>query len=196
MSIALPPRSTALLFDLDGTLADTLPIHLAAWREAGEQFGVEITDEMIMPHTGMPTVRITAELNHAHGWSLVPAQVKAAKDAAYARLKPQMGVRPIVPVYALAQRYRGQLPLAVGTGSSRGSAYDTLDSLGLRDWFQAIVTADDVTRHKPAPDTYLRCAELLGVEPAGCVVLEDGPYGLQAGRDAGMHVIDVRPYLV
>jgi beta-phosphoglucomutase family hydrolase len=193
--IPLPPGVRGLLFDLDGTLADTMPIHLAAWHAAGERFGVNITHEMITTHTGMPTLRVTELLNQLYGWTLVPTEVKAAKEEAYARLKPHIGVKPIAPVYALAQAYRGQLPMAVGTGSSNGSAYDTLDTLGIRDWFDAVVTADDVTSHKPEPETYLRCAELLGIPPADCVVFEDGDYGLQAGRAAGMHVIDVRPYV-
>ncbi len=195
MTIPLPAHTQALLFDLDGTLADTMPIHLAAWHAATRRYGVDITDDMILARTGMPTVRVTAELNRVYGWDLEPTQVKAAKDKAYARLKPQLGLKPIAPVYELAQTYRGQLPMAVGTGSSRGSAMDTLTSLELLDWFDAVITADDVTQHKPHPETYLRCAELLGVAPASCLVLEDGEYGLQAGRDAGMQVIDVRAYL-
>jgi len=196
MTISVPAGIQALLFDLDGTLADTLPIHLAAWREAGAEFGVTITDEMIMTHTGMPTVKVTEQLNDQYGWSLVPSAVKAAKDAAYARLKPQMGVKPIEPVYALAKAQRGRMPMAVGTGSSRHSAEDTLRSLGIAAWFEIVITADDVAHHKPAPDTYLRCAEALSVPPAACLVLEDGAYGLQAGKSAGMQVLDVRPYLV
>jgi beta-phosphoglucomutase family hydrolase len=196
MTISLPSGIRALLFDLDGTLADTLPIHLAAWREAGAEFGITITDAMIMTHTGMPTVKVTEKLNEQFGWSLLPSAVKAAKDAAYARLKPQMGVRPIEPIYALAKAQRGQIPMAVGTGSNRSSAEDTLRSLGIEAWFEVVITADDVAHHKPAPDTYLRCAEALCVPPAACMVLEDGDYGLQAGKAAGMQVLDVRPYLV
>lgn len=194
-TISISPETKAIIFDLDGTLADTLPIHRAAWREAGRAYGVEITDEMIMVHTGMPTVRVVGMLNQEYGWSLVPTEVKAAKDKAYARLKPEIGLKPIAPVFELAKTYRGRLPMAIGTGSSAGSALDTLESLGIMDWFGAIVTANDVQNHKPAPDTYLRCAELLAVHPADCVVLEDGDYGIQSGIAAGMQVIDVRPYL-
>ena len=194
-TIPLPSDFKALIFDLDGTLADTMPVHLAAWREAGRVSGVEITDEMILTHTGMPTVAVAAKLNEQFGWSLVPEQVKADKDKAYARFKPQLGVRAFAPVYEIAVAYRGKVPMAVGTGSSRNSAMDTLHHLAVVDWFDGIVTANDVEHPKPHPETFLRCAELMGVAPADCVVFEDGAYGLQAGEAAGMQVIDVRPYL-
>ncbi len=194
-SIIVPNHIQALIFDLDGTLADTLPVHLAAWKVAGEKNGVPITEEMIMARTGMPTVRVAAALNEAYGWNLEPAKVKADKDIAYAGFKPTIGVKAIEPVFQVAQAYRGKLPMAVGTGSSRGSAEDTLNTLGIRDWFGAIVTANDVENHKPHPDTFLRCAELLGVAPEVCLVFEDGPYGIQAGELAGMTVVDVRPFI-
>ncbi len=194
-SIPIPEHIKGIIFDLDGTLADTMPVHLAAWKESGRVNGVEITDEMIMTHTGMPTVRVAAELNKEYGWSLVPEKVKADKDVAYARFKPEIGVRAIEPVYEIAVNYRGKLPMSVGTGSSHGSAMDTLTHLDVVDWFDGIVTANDVEHPKPHPETFLRCAALMGVDPKDCLVLEDGAYGIQAAEAAGMYVIDVRPYL-
>lgn len=193
--ISIPPDVKALIFDLDGTLADTMPIHIGAWKVAGQAFDVAITDEMILQRTGMPTVKVVSELNEAFGWNLVPAAVKAEKDKAYQPLKKEIGVHPIKPIFELAQQYKGTLPMAVGTGSTRKNAMDTLTALAIVDWFGAIITASDVENHKPHPQTYLRCAELLGIAPGDCLVFEDGDYGIQAGVAAGMRVIDVRPYL-
>jgi len=193
--IPIPSHVQALIFDLDGTLADTMPVHLVAWMEAAKAHDAPITEQMILDRTGMPTRRVAQQLNMDYGWSLDPDSVKAAKDEAYFRLKPQMGVKPITAVYEIAKSARGKMPMAIGTGSTHKSAMDTLTTLGVVDWFGAIITADDVTEHKPHPETYLKCAELLKVDPAVCVVFEDGAYGIQAAHAAGMHAIDVRPYV-
>jgi len=195
MKITLPQGVKGLIFDLDGTLADTMPVHIAAWKLAGSSFGVEIEDHMIFDRSGMPTVKVTELLNKDYGWSLDPQQVKQAKDQAYHELKPQIGVSLLQPVYEVAEAYKGKLPMAVGTGSTRRNAENTLISLGIMDWFDAIITADEVSKHKPDPETYLKCARLIQVGPEDCLVFEDAVFGIEAARRAGMKVIDVRSYL-
>lgn len=195
MEIHLPEGIKALIFDLDGTLADTMPVHIAAWKLAAANFGVEVEDQMIYDRSGMPTVKVTELLNQDYGWSLDPVLVKQAKDKAYHELKPQIGIKPILPIYEIAQNNRGKMPMAVGTGSTRPNAENTLITLGIMDWFEAVITANDVQNHKPHPETYLRCAELLKVDPKDCVVFEDADFGVEAGVKAGMKVIDVRDYL-
>jgi len=100
-------------------------------------------------------------------------------------------VKPL-PLIEVVKAYKGRRPMAVGTGSEHAMAVALLQHLGLCDYFSAIVGADDVKRHKPEPDTFIRCAELMGVPPARCVVFEDADFGLQAARAAGMDAVDVR----
>ncbi len=103
-------------------------------------------------------------------------------------------VEPVQAVYDLANQYRGKLPLAIATGGTRANCDRTLKLLGVVDWFQATVTADDVSRGKPDPEVFVKAATGLGIEPQYCIVLEDGDMGLEAARAAGMEAIDVRPY--
>lgn len=195
MTISIPTDIQALIFDLDGTLADTMTIHIAAWKEAGKKYGVTITDEMINRTAGRPTLAVVDILNEENGWNLIPQEIKTAKDVAYEELKVSMGVHPIPLVFEIASRYRNKLPMAIGTGSTRPRTEDTLGSLGIRDWFEVVITADDVQNFKPSPDTYLQCAAGMGIAPENCLVFEDADFGLQAGIDAGMRVVDVREYL-
>ena len=99
---------------------------------------------------------------------------------------------PIEPVIALVQKYYGKIPMSVGTGGHREAVEKTLEIIGLRKYFDILVTANDVTKFKPHPETFLRCAELMNVAPADCEVFEDGDLGIEAARRAGMIATDVR----
>lgn len=100
-------------------------------------------------------------------------------------------VKPL-PLIDVVKAYYGRKPMAVGTGSEHAMAEMLLQHLGLRDYFDVIVGADDVTKHKPEPETFLRCAELLGVRPDQCVVFEDADFGVEAAKRANMAIVDVR----
>ena len=104
-------------------------------------------------------------------------------------------MKAVDELVSIVQNYHGKLPMAVGTGSSRKSAEVQLKALNLAHYFDAVVTADDVTRHKPNPDTFLECARIMKVEPEFCQVFEDGNNGILAAQKAGMIVVDVRPYI-
>jgi HAD superfamily hydrolase (TIGR01509 family) len=104
-------------------------------------------------------------------------------------------ITPIEPVLAVAAAYRGKLPLAVASGGYRDIITRTLDRLAVRDWFDAMVTAEDTARHKPEPDVFLEAARRLGANPAGCVVFEDTDIGLEAARRARMRSVDVREWV-
>ena len=104
-------------------------------------------------------------------------------------------VTRIEPVLVIAAAYRGKLPIAVASGGYRDTITRTLDRLNIRDWFDAMVTAEDTPRHKPEPDVFLEAAKRLNVDAAKCVVFEDTDIGLEAARRAGMFGIDVRPWL-
>ncbi|MEO0895446.1 MAG: beta-phosphoglucomutase family hydrolase [Bacteroidota bacterium] len=195
MEIVIPQEIKGIIFDLDGTLADTMPVHVAAWALVGDAFGVTVEPQMIYDRSGMPTVKVTELLNQDYGWDLDPGLVKQAKDKAYKEIKPQMGVGLIQPIFEVAKAYKGKLPMSIGTGSTRINAENTLLHLGIMDWFDPIITANDVTNHKPHPETYLKCAELMGLKPKDCIVFEDAEFGIKAALDAGMQVIDVRKYV-
>jgi beta-phosphoglucomutase family hydrolase len=194
--IVIPDDIEGLIFDLDGTLADTMPLHLEAWAAAGREFGVEITPFMINAMAGIPTIQSVVKLNETYDWTLDPLEVKRFKDFHYKKIKSNNGrLNAIDPVLDVVKKYRSVLPLAIGTGSARLNALDTLRDLGIIDWFTAIVAGDDIVNHKPFPDTFLKCAEIIGVDPHKCLVFEDGDLGILAAQNAGMQVIDVRNHL-
>lgn len=182
----------ALIFDLDGTLADTMPNHLTSWRMLGEYFGVPITDKMINDLAGTPTPEVALALNAQFGWSLDPVEVQKMKNSIYEKVKNAAGaIQPIKDVYELAKHYRGRLPLAIGTGSTRANAEAALHDMGVAAWFEVMVTAEDVSIGKPHPETFLRCAEAINIAPSKCLLYEDGPSGIDAGLRAGMKVINI-----
>jgi len=189
----LPRPFSALIFDCDGTLADTMPLHYAAWVQALHQRHGHLPEELFYALAGVPTVEIVRLINERFGYTLEPEETAAAKEALYEALLPQ--ARPIPPVVALVHEYRGRLPLAVASGGLRRLVGLTLAGLGLTDAFQAVCTAEDVAHGKPAPDLFLFAAERLAVAPETCVVLEDSELGLEAAGRAGMQAVDIRPWL-
>ena len=142
---------------------------------------------------GMPTAKIIRLLSEETGVPVgdVDAMVHE-KEAAFLTFLDE--VRPIEPVVRIAAAYRGKLPVAVASGGYRDTITRTLDRLAIRDWFDAMVTAEDTRRHKPEPDVFLEAARRLRVSAAGCVVFEDTDIGLEAARRAGMVGVDVRPW--
>ena len=194
MEIPVSPKAKALIFDLDGTLADTMPAHKSAWVKAANFFEAPMTEQMVEAWSGMASYKIVARLNDQFGLSLNPMEVSKKKAEFFFELQGS-GVSPIQPIYDIAHAYRNRLPMGIGTGSRRPNAERILQSLGIRDWFQSLVSADDVTDHKPSPDTFLLCAKELKVAPSDCQVFEDADFGVQAGAAAGMIVTDIRHYL-
>ena len=194
MHIPIDPHAKALIFDLDGTLADTMPAHREAWVKAANFFGAPMTEEMVQAWAGMASYKIVGMLNEKFQLKMDPVQVSQKKAAFFFEIQGT-GIRPIDPIFEIAKKYKDVLPLGIGTGSRRPNAIKILEGLNALTWFQSIVSADDVVHHKPAPDTYLKCANELGVHPTDCVVFEDADFGIQAARDAGMKVIDIRAYL-
>lgn len=194
--IKLAENIEGLIFDLDGTLVDTMPLHYQSWMAAGREHGVEITPFMINAMAGIPTIQSVVKLNENYGWELDPLEVKKFKDYYYRSFKATQGSpEGIKPVLEIAENYKGKLPLAIGTGSSRLNALDTLRELDIIDWFDVVVSADDVKNHKPYPDTFLKCADMIKATPSNCMVFEDGDLGILAAKNAGMQVVDIRIYL-
>jgi beta-phosphoglucomutase family hydrolase len=190
MNDVIDQNVRGLVFDCDGTIADTMPLHYEAWVEALGQYGIEFPEALFYEMAGIPTARIIEILNERHGHNL-PVQATAdQKEELYVRLIPR--VRPIAPVVKLIEQYAGRLPMAVATGGTRAICTKTLSSLDLLRHFQEIVTADDVRQGKPAPDIFLEAARRIGVAPELCVAFEDADLGVQSATDAGMKVVDIR----
>ena len=189
--IEIPPHVRGLVFDCDGTIADTMPLHYKAWVAALREHGQDFPEALFYEMAGIPTVRIIEILNEKHGYDLPVQEAADRKEGLYQALLPH--VVPIEPVVSFIQRYAGKLPMAVATGATRAICSKTLRALHLLEHFQHIVTADDVVHGKPAPDIYLEAARRLGVPPEHCFAFEDAELGLQSARAAGMAALDIRP---
>lgn len=187
----IPSHIRGLVFDCDGTIADTMPLHYRAWVAALGKHRADFPEALFYEMAGIPTVRIIEILNEKHGHRIPVQETADRKESLYVELIHD--VQPIKPVVALVQAYAGRLPMAVATGATRAICSKTLSSLHLLEHFQAIVTADDVARGKPAPDIFLEAARRLGVAPRECYAFEDADLGLQAARAAGMSAVDIRP---
>jgi beta-phosphoglucomutase family hydrolase len=180
-----------LIFDCDGTLADTMPAHYRAWAATMERHGIHFSEQRFYELGGVPSRRIVEMLAREQGVAADPGHVAREKEAAF--LQYIDAVQPVVAVVEIARQHRGILPMAVASGGLRPIISRILTQLNIFDWFDTIVTAEDTVRHKPEPDVFLEAARRLGVAPAACVVYEDTDLGLEAARRAGMRGVDVRP---
>lgn len=190
--IVVDPKARGLIFDLDGTIADTMPVHFAVYRNILRQYGVEFTPAVFDTLAGVPAIETFEKLNQMYGLSLNAREMGAFKEAEYEQMMHL--IRPIDPVVEVIREYHGKLPMAVGTGGYQRLARKTLRMIGLDSLFSILISSEDVTHHKPHPETFLRCAELMGVEATQCQVFEDGRLGIQAARTAGMMTVDVTQY--
>ncbi|HDT5887934.1 HAD family hydrolase [Aeromonas dhakensis] len=177
----------ALIFDMDGTLVDSMPRHLDAWEATSAEFGLPFDRAQLNEYGGIPTRKIVAILAEQHGLTIDVEAFTRRKVALYMEHIQQVSVFPAM--WELVRRCHGKVPMGIGTGSPRNQAESILKSTGLDAYIQVVVSADDVVNHKPHPDTFLQVAEQLGANPANCLVFEDTQIGLQAGRAAGMGTV-------
>ncbi|AHV34293.1 HAD family hydrolase [Aeromonas dhakensis] len=177
----------ALIFDMDGTLVDSMPRHLDAWEATSAEFGLPFDRAQLNEYGGIPTRKIVAILAEQHGLTIDVEAFTRRKVALYMEHIQQVSVFPAM--WELVRRCHGKVPMGIGTGSPRNQAESILKSTGLDAYIQVVVSADDVINHKPHPDTFLQVAEQLGANPANCLVFEDTQIGLQAGRAAGMETV-------
>ncbi len=192
--IKLPSGFKAFIFDLDGTLADTMPIHYKACQTVCKKNGFDFPEDYFYEEAGKPTIDVFRSLINKLGIKGVDSN-KLGKEKEHAFLEMIRLVKPIPIVSEIANYYKGKIPMAIGSGGQKNTVQLTLNAIGFNDFFDSIITCDDVDKYKPDPETFLKAALEMGVEPKDCIVFEDGDPGLLAASKAGMMVVDVRNYL-
>lgn len=190
--IEIPKQAKGLIFDLDGTVANTMQNHFEAWRKAILPHGIDFNATLFKELTGMPRTATIEKLNEMFGTNMDTQKVGDVKSNHFEKLAHL--TEEIKVVTDVVRKYHGILPMSIGTGSHKAGAFKTLEVIGMNSYFDVVVTSDDVTNFKPHPETFLKCAELMGVNPKDCVVFEDGILGIQAAEKAGMMVIDINDY--
>ncbi len=190
MRLQLPPGSfKAYLFDCDGTIADSMPLHYVAWKHALSEWNCEFSEEVFYAWGGLPVDEIISTLNSQHGLTMPVEQVAHRKEALYyANLSQLMAVPEVLEHIEISH---GKIPFAVVSGSTRDSVTASLDALKLLDRFDTLVCAGDYQRSKPHPEPFLMAAERLGIAPEHCLVFEDTEMGIQAATAAGMASVKV-----
>lgn len=181
------------IFDLDGTLVDTMPLHYRAWDKALHAVGLKekLNEDLFYSLGGVPTLKVAETIGAHYGLTLDPAAVMEHKEALYLELLHE--ALPIEPVVAFLKRVAPHKPCAIATGGTPEIALPTLEGAGIRDLFKVVVTPLDVPagRGKPAPDMFLLAAKKMGVPPDKCLVFEDAEPGMRGARAAGMQVVQV-----
>ena len=186
MTIFTPPEKLykGYIFDCDGTVAHSMPIHYAAWRQAAEENGIQMTEELFYSLGGVPTTRIVEILNEKFGTNLDPEQVARRKEAVYVENMGNM--QPIEEVAAFARKVGKFAKVSIASGGYLPVVLKTLEAIGFKDFFPVVVTTEQVSRGKPFPDMFLEAAKRMGVPANECLVLEDSPAGIEAAKAAGM----------
>ena len=183
----------AIIFDLDGTLADTMPLHYEACNLVCEKRGFQFPLDFFYAEAGKPTTEVFLNLMKLKNLTydgLVLGEEKEQKV-----LEIMHKVTFVEPVKEIFDFYKGKLKYAIGSGGQRVTVDLTLKNLNISNDFDAIVTCDDVAKYKPHPDTFIKAAELMGIDPQKCIVFEDGDPGIEAAKAANMDYLDIRPLL-
>ena len=185
-------NSKAIIFDCDGTLVDSMPVHFVAWHETMSRYGIAFPEDRFYSLGGMPSDRIIQMLANEQGITLDAVSVANEKELAFLdRIDLLM---PIEAVVEVVRQNRGVKPIAVASGGFRAIIQRQLEQIAMHDLFDAVVTAEDTAKHKPEPDVFLEAARQLGTSPKHCIVFEDADLGVEAARRAGMNCIDVRSF--
>jgi beta-phosphoglucomutase family hydrolase len=189
MKLVIPDRPfSGYIFDCDGTLADTMSMHYRAWKRLMEEYAAPFPEELFYQLGGKPTARILELLRDEHGLKVSDVPRAAERKEEYF-LEMIHEAKPIEPVLEVVRRWHTIKPLAAASGGFRRQIEMTLDALGIRALFDAVVCVEDYARGKPFPDPFLEAARRLNVAPEECLVFEDSPLGVQAAAAAGMQCV-------
>jgi beta-phosphoglucomutase family hydrolase len=188
--MSLPPRIKGLVFDCDGTLADTMPLHWRAWHMITQRYDLHFPEDRFYSLGGVPARDILKLLAQEQGRSLDHIAIAHEKEETYLTTLSQ--VEPIHAVVEIAQANHGKIPMAVASGGTEKVINLVLERLKIRQLFDAVVTSEMVKNQKPAPDIFLEAAKRIGVDPKFCRAYEDTELGMTAIRAAGMEAVDVR----
>lgn len=196
--VTIPSRMYGgYIFDLDGTLVDSMAAHFRAWRQALRMSGAPreaFMWEEFTAHGGRSAQDVVASINSTYGLHLDTASVSALKRRCYLDVIAGETLPIVEETVAFVRELRERdVPYGIGTGSLMPGARATLQAAGIDELFPLVVTPEDVAHGKPAPDMFLKVASLLGIEPRDCLVFEDAEPGLAAARAAGMDSVRVRP---
>jgi HAD superfamily hydrolase (TIGR01509 family) len=190
MKLKLPAEAFgAYLFDCDGTIVDSMPLHYVAWKKALGEWNCQFAEELFYEWGGRPTAEIVASLNLRDGLSMPVDAVARRKEEFYFAMLPELRAVPEVLEHIEAQH--GRIPFAVVSGSARDSVTASLETLKLLDRFETLVCAGEYAKSKPDPEAFLMAAARLGVAPKSCLVFEDTAMGIQAANAAGMASVKV-----
>ncbi len=192
MKLDLPPGDFAgYIFDLDGTLVDTMPLHYRAWDEAMRAVGLKcpLDEELFYSLGGVPTLKVAELIAQHYGLTIEPHAVFDHKESLFKAL--QKDAKLIEPVVTFAREAAKARPVSIASGGPRNIVRRMLEIAGLAPLFNVVVTPEDVAHGKPAPDMFLLAAKKMGVEPAKCLVFEDAEPGMKAAEAAGMKYVKV-----
>ena len=190
MELKLPEGNfKAYLFDCDGTIVDSMPLHYVAWKRVFDEHGCSFPEELFYAWGGMPIRDIIAALNEEHGLRMPVEETARTKERYYTEMLEDL--KAIPEVLAHIEDQHGKIPFAVVSGSTRDSVEASLSALGLLARFDTLVCAGDYAKGKPDPEPFLTAARLLGVKPEECLVFEDAETGVAAAKAAGMAVVKV-----
>jgi HAD superfamily hydrolase (TIGR01509 family) len=186
MTVFTPPdkRYAGYIFDCDGTLADSMPVHYRAWADTVEKHGGQIPEDLFYALGGWPSNKMVEFLNERFGTSLIPQVIADEKERLY--VERISTIQPIREVAEFARQVAAFAPVAVASGGVLPVVTCTLETIGFKDFFPVIVTTEQVKRGKPFPDLFLEAAHRMSVDPADCLVLEDSIAGFEAAQAAGM----------
>jgi beta-phosphoglucomutase family hydrolase len=186
----LPAHIKGLVFDCDGTLADTMPLHWRAWQVIAKKYKLHFPEDRFYALGGVPSRDILKMLAKEQGVTLDHIQAAHEKENAYLPLMSE--VEPIHAVVEIAKANHGKIPMAVASGGTQPIIVQVLEHLKIRHLFGAVVTSEMVKHQKPAPDIFIEAARRIGVDPKFCRGYEDTDLGMTAIRAAGMEAVDVR----